>query len=80
MVCPVARRRGCKNQGTGALFVTDAEDFLADQRLEHEVFGSSSLVVRCENIDSMAALSEKLEGQLTRHCIWNLRMLELLDG
>jgi NADP-dependent aldehyde dehydrogenase len=53
------------NQGTGALFATDARDFMADERLGHEVFGSSSLVVRCDDVDGLVTLSEKLEGQLT---------------
>jgi len=53
------------NRGIGALFATDAEDFMADERLGHEVFGASSLVVRCKDIDSLLALTEKLEGQLT---------------
>jgi NADP-dependent aldehyde dehydrogenase len=52
-------------QGTGALFATDANSFLADERLGHEVFGSSSLVVRCPDVDTLVTLSERLEGQLT---------------
>src|SRR4051794_5200592 len=52
-------------QGTGALFATDAESFMADERLGHEVFGSSSLVVRCPDVDTFVTLSERLEGQLT---------------
>jgi 2,5-dioxopentanoate dehydrogenase len=52
-------------QGAGALFATDAHSFMADERLGHEVFGSSSLVVRCPDEDTMVALSERLEGQLT---------------
>jgi NADP-dependent aldehyde dehydrogenase len=53
------------NQGQGALFATDAKSFMADERLGHEVFGSSSLVVRCPDVDTLLALSERLEGQLT---------------
>src|SRR3954468_11874346 len=53
------------NQGQGALFATDAKSFMADERLGHEVFGSSSLVVRCPDVDTLVSLSEKLEGQLT---------------
>ena len=40
-------------QGTGALFATDAHSFMADERLGHEVFGSSSLVVRCPDEDTL---------------------------
>jgi alpha-ketoglutaric semialdehyde dehydrogenase len=53
------------NQGQGALFATNARDFMSDARLAHEVFGSSSLVVRCPDVETLAAVSEKLEGQLT---------------
>jgi NADP-dependent aldehyde dehydrogenase len=53
------------NQGQGALFATDAADFMSDPRLAHEVFGSSSLVVRCRDVDSLMSVSEQLEGQLT---------------
>jgi 2,5-dioxopentanoate dehydrogenase len=53
------------NQGQGALFATDVRSFMADERLGHEVFGSSSIVVRCDDVDSLLTLSEKLEGQLT---------------
>jgi NADP-dependent aldehyde dehydrogenase len=52
-------------QGTGALFATDAQSFLNDERLGHEVFGSSSLVVRCPDVETLFSISEKLEGQLT---------------
>ena len=52
-------------EGSGALFATDAQSFLDDERLGHEVFGSSSIVVRCPNEELLLAISEKLEGQLT---------------
>jgi hypothetical protein len=52
-------------QGRGALFATDAQTFLADERLGYEVFGSSSLVVRCPDVDTLILISERLEGQLT---------------
>ena len=53
------------NQGQGALFATDASDFTSDPRLAHEVFGSSSLVVRCPDVETLVSVSETLEGQLT---------------
>jgi NADP-dependent aldehyde dehydrogenase len=53
------------NQGQGALFATHAGDFMSDPRLGHEVFGSSSLVVRCPDVDTLISVSEQLEGQLT---------------
>ena len=53
------------NQGQGAVFATDAERFIRDERLGHEVFGSSSVVIRCPDVDTLVSLSERLEGQLT---------------
>jgi 2,5-dioxopentanoate dehydrogenase len=53
------------NGGQGALFATDASDFMSDPRLAHEVFGSSSLVVRCRDVETLVSVSETLEGQLT---------------
>ena len=53
------------NQGRGGLFETTARAFIADPRLAHEVFGASSLLVRCASADEMVALVDGLEGQLT---------------
>ncbi|MDE1994503.1 MAG: aldehyde dehydrogenase family protein, partial [Rhizobiaceae bacterium] len=53
------------NRSSGAFFETGVEQFLADDRLGHEVFGASGLLVRCKDIDQMIAVAEKLEGQLT---------------
>ncbi|QXI30577.1 aldehyde dehydrogenase (NADP(+)) [Pseudomonas vanderleydeniana] len=53
------------NQGQAALFMVAAEDFLDDYRLREEVFGSSSLVVRCANIVQVRQVIDVLEGQLT---------------
>jgi NADP-dependent aldehyde dehydrogenase len=61
--------RGCVgdgvNQARGALFVTDADAFLADPVLGHEVFGSSSIVIRCRDMDEIGRVIAGLEGQLT---------------
>jgi NADP-dependent aldehyde dehydrogenase len=61
--------RGCAgdgvNQARGALFTTDAESFLADGTLGHEVFGSSSILVRCRDLDEVKRVIAGLEGQLT---------------
>ncbi|WP_428030231.1 aldehyde dehydrogenase (NADP(+)) [Ancylobacter sp.] len=48
-----------------ALFVTEAEAFLREPVLSHEVFGASSLVVRCADADDMRKVAGALEGQLT---------------
>jgi NADP-dependent aldehyde dehydrogenase len=61
--------RGCVgdgvNQAVGALFTVDAETFQRDAVLGHEVFGSSSLIVRVKDAAQLAAVLEGLEGQLT---------------
>ncbi|WP_423141733.1 aldehyde dehydrogenase (NADP(+)) [Parablastomonas sp. CN1-191] len=48
-----------------ALFTTDADHFLADAALGHEVFGASSLVVRCASRSQLERVIGALEGQLT---------------
>ncbi|MBV9748300.1 MAG: aldehyde dehydrogenase (NADP(+)), partial [Acetobacteraceae bacterium] len=53
------------NHGQSALFATDAEGFLADESLREEIFGASSLLVRCRGLDAMRDLLERQEGQLT---------------
>lgn len=61
--------RGAEGAGPhcarGALFATDAASFIADPGLRHEVFGSSSILVRCKDFAEIAAVLEELEGQLT---------------
>ncbi len=53
------------NQAVGALFRTDADAFLADRALGHEVFGSSSIVVACRDLEELKKVIASLEGQLT---------------
>ncbi|QEM80973.1 aldehyde dehydrogenase (NADP(+)) [Halomonas binhaiensis] len=53
------------NQCQAGLFVAEAQDFLADEALQAEVFGSTSLVVACSSLDDMQQVAEHLEGQLT---------------
>ncbi len=75
------------NRGTGALFVADGSAFSADERLSHEVFGATSLVVRCKDEAELLAVSSKLEGQLTAtlhleandHAVAR-RLLPVLEG
>ncbi|MBV4455806.1 MULTISPECIES: aldehyde dehydrogenase (NADP(+)) [Pseudomonas] len=52
-------------QGQAALFATRAHAFLAHTALRHEVFGASSLIVRCPDADTLLQVIEALEGQLT---------------
>ncbi|HEV7369930.1 MAG TPA: aldehyde dehydrogenase (NADP(+)) [Arenibaculum sp.] len=53
------------NACQAALFATDVESFLADPALHREVFGASSLIVRCAGIGDMCRAAEALEGQLS---------------
>ncbi len=53
------------NRSRGALFRTDAAHFLADPALGHEVFGASSIIVTCADLEEMARVLTGLEGQLT---------------
>jgi 2,5-dioxopentanoate dehydrogenase len=48
-----------------ALFATDATSFSSSANLQAEVFGSSSLIVRCADADEMRTVAENIEGQLT---------------
>ena len=52
-------------RGQAALFETDAASFLADATLGHEVFGASSLLVRCHDEAELTAVLAATEGQLT---------------
>ena len=56
---------GAANQGRPVLFETDAAKFRADDSLAQEVFGASSLLVRCPDMRAVRDVLERLEGQLT---------------
>ncbi len=53
------------NPCQAGLFVTQAEAFLSDPALQEEVFGSTSLVIACANVDEMHRVASQVEGQLT---------------
>lgn len=53
------------NQCRSALFVAAASDFRSSEILQAEVFGSTSLIVECEDLDELREAAEQLEGQLT---------------
>ncbi|WP_173835031.1 aldehyde dehydrogenase (NADP(+)) [Halomonas sp. HG01] len=61
--------RGAAGEGPNAcqtgLFVASAEDFMSDEALQAEVFGATSLVVECADLDEVKRVAEHLEGQLT---------------
>jgi len=48
-----------------ALFHTTAAALLADPELVEEIFGPASLLVSCDDVAQLLALTEQLEGQLT---------------
>ena len=54
-----------KNCGRGALFSVRARDLLQHADVMNEVFGASSVIVRCANEAEMLEVAEHLEGQLT---------------
>ncbi len=60
-----AKASNAPNQCQAHVFVTDAVVFLSDKSLESEVFGSNSLIIKCQNIAEYSAVAEHLEGQLT---------------
>ncbi|KAF3996733.1 aldehyde dehydrogenase (NADP(+)) [Glaciimonas immobilis] len=51
--------------GQAGLFVTDAATFLENPALEEEIFGASSLVIKCRDIAQFKEIAEYLDGQLT---------------
>lgn len=53
------------NCARGALFTAEAADFLDQEDLAQEVFGASSLIVRCRDEDELFRVLRHLEGQLT---------------
>ncbi|MBU9123591.1 aldehyde dehydrogenase (NADP(+)) [Burkholderia multivorans] len=52
-------------QAGGALYDVAAQAFLSEPAFGHEVFGPSSLIVRCRDFDEVARVLDALEGQLT---------------
>ena len=56
---------GGPNSCRPALFVAQASAFLTEPVLSHEVFGASSLVIRCADTAEMREVARALEGQLT---------------
>ena len=51
--------------GSGVVFSTSAAKFMDDPTLHAEVFGPSTLVVRCVSFEQMLEVAKSLEGQLT---------------
>ncbi len=60
--------RVTKGKGEGsvpALFETAAQAFLANLELRHEVFGPSTILIRCESQAELEQAARALEGSLT---------------
>ena len=53
------------SQARPSLFETTAHTFMRHRELGEEVFGPSTVVVRCSSRDEMEAVARHLEGQLT---------------
>lgn len=53
------------NRSHAVFFETSAAEFSADPILAEEVFGASSLLVKCADIAEMQVVAETLRGQLT---------------
>lgn len=53
------------HQGQAILFSTTSDAFLRQPELHEEIFGASSLLVRCPDVTTMREIVESLEGQLT---------------
>ncbi len=58
-------KAGHNHQGQAGLFSTSADAFVEDAHLREEIFGSSSLIVRCADEPALARVLNALEGQLT---------------
>ncbi len=54
-----------KRAAVPALFKVTAKEWMANPKLQHEVFGAAGILVRCDDLDEMQAVAECLEGQLT---------------
>ncbi|SFV15615.1 aldehyde dehydrogenase (NADP(+)) [Pseudoduganella namucuonensis] len=53
------------HQAQAALMLVESADFLSDPVWHNEVFGASSVVVRCPDLETVAEVISHLEGQLT---------------
>ncbi len=60
-----AKESNLPNQCRGSLFSVGAKDFIQDESLHDEVFGSAAIIVECDNFEEMVLVAESLEGQLT---------------
>jgi alpha-ketoglutaric semialdehyde dehydrogenase len=62
---PTASGAAAETQARATLFDTSAATFLRHRELREEVFGPSTVVVRCATRDEMEIVAARLDGQLT---------------
>lgn len=60
-----AGAEGSGTCGRAHVFTVSGAEFRANPALGHEVFGPSSIVVRCADLAELAAILDGMEGQLT---------------
>lgn len=61
----VSKKTPEANQGVPTVASVTGEAFLNTPLLHQEVFGPYSLVIKCKDLEEMAAIAGRLEGQLT---------------
>jgi NADP-dependent aldehyde dehydrogenase len=61
----MGKTEGTGFQGTACLLQTSADYFLANDRLEEEIFGPSTLTVTANHKSGLLAIAQKLQGHLT---------------
>lgn len=59
------RQAGNEHAATATLFEVAAETFIANADLQEEVFGPSSLVIRCSSVHQLNEAIASIHGQLT---------------
>src|SRR5690606_1370119 len=67
--------KAAPNFGAAKVLTVDAEVFLANPVLHHEVFGPYSLVVQCDNDRQLQVVINALQGQLTGTLLGNAKEL-----
>jgi alpha-ketoglutaric semialdehyde dehydrogenase len=54
-----------QNQGRPGLIVVDSTTWFANDPLQHEIFGPSTIIVRCSSVENLLASARALSGNLT---------------
>lgn len=63
--CVARGRQGGEYEAKAGVFETTGDAFLLHPELQEEIFGASTLVVRCRDQDELRRAVDHLEGQLT---------------